>query len=106
VPFWLMKRLFGMPSLKKELGVKPDGKLFAELYRPPVPHETLPAAEDEFQAHHIKVAGVVVRYDQDRGAIQVTIEGELPQATVDVLMNDLRDKLSELENSPCQAMRL
>lgn len=51
-------------------------------------------------------AGGVVRYDQDMGGVQVTVEGELPQPVIDAIICDLRKKLCILENAPCEPRKL
>lgn len=98
----------GLPSLEDELGQAPDLDLFANRYRPPIPHEVLPASEEEERpgVHRIRVDGVVVRYVEDMGTVQVTVEGELPEATLTTLVSDLVEKLSKLENTGCEAIRL
>jgi hypothetical protein len=101
-----LKKQFEIPSLEEELGKSPDLDLFARLYKPPVAHEELARAEDEYNIRRIKIESVVVRYVEAMDSIQMTVEGELPQRTLDVLIRDLRDKLSALENAPCEAIRL
>jgi len=54
----------------------------------------------------IEVEGVVVRYVDEMDSIRMTAEGELPQKTLDTLARDLVDKLSALENAPCELIRL
>ena len=101
-----LKKEFKIPSLQEELGRTPDLDLFARLYKPPVTHEELASSEDEHNVHRIKVEGVVVRYVEDMDSIQMTVEGKLPQKTMDALTRDLLDKLSALENAPCELIRL
>lgn len=101
-----MKDEFGIPSLEEELGAPPDLEVAARLYRPEVEHEAMPDVADEVWVHRIKIAGVVVRYDQDMGGVQVTVEGELPQPAIDAVICDLRKKLCMLENAPCVARQL
>ena len=60
----------------------------------------------EYNVHRIKVEGTVVRYVEETDSIQMTVEGELPQKTLDALTRDLRDKLSALENAPCELIGL
>jgi len=92
--------------LKEALGFLPDLDVAARLYRPDLEHEEIPEVENEPSVRRIKIAGVVVHYDEDMQGIQVTIEGALPQSTIDVVISDLRDKLALLLNSPCAARRL
>ena len=95
-----------MPSLQEELGKSPDLDLFARLYKPPVTHEELASKVDEYNVHRIKVEGVVVRYVEGMDSIQMTVEGELSQKTLDALTHDLRNKLSALENALCELIGL
>jgi len=101
-----MKDEFGVPTLEEKLGMRPDLDVAARLYRPELEHEAMPDGTGEIWEHRIKIAGVVVLYDQGMWGVQVTIEGELPQPTIEALIGDLRKKLSLLENAPCVAMRL
>jgi len=42
-----LKTQFDIPSLDEEPGGPPDLELYAQLYKPPVPHRDLPNADDE-----------------------------------------------------------
>ncbi len=101
-----MKEKFQIPSLQEELGKSPDLDMFARLYKPPIAHEELAKSEDEYNVHRIKIEGVVVRFVEEMDCIQMTLEGELPQKTLDALTRDLLNKLSALENSPCELIGL
>lgn len=79
-----------------------DLPLYERRYAPPVGHDTLPAVEDEYGVHRIRVQGVVVRYVEDMYSVQMTVEGGLATETVDALAQDLRDKLSALEGAACE----
>ena len=81
-----------------------DFELYAQLYRPNVPHAEVPEEEDECDATRIRVQGVVVRYVQEGCEIQVTVEGELPPSTVEILKQDLLEKLQALENTTCKIL--
>ncbi len=105
-PLEQFKRQFNVPSLEEELGGAPDLDLFARLYRPCEPHEPLPQGDDAYGVHRIRVAGVVVRYVQDMQRVQMTVEGDLPPQTVQALAQDLLEKMSALENAPCELVRL
>jgi hypothetical protein len=101
-----LKQQFEIPSLQDELGKPPDLDLFAQLYKPSVVREELAGSEDEYNVHRIKVEGVVVRYVEEMESVQMTVEGELPQKTLDAITHDLLKKLSALENTPCELIRL
>lgn len=95
-----------LPTFEEELGHPLDLELFGKLYQPSIPHEPVAKLDDEHNVTRIKVAGVIVRYVEDFSAIQMTVEGSLPQETLEALAQDLRDKLSKLENSSCELNRL
>jgi hypothetical protein len=97
---------FQRPSLEEQLGSIPDLALFERLYRPDVAHEALAGLEDEYGVHRIRIAGVIIRYVEDMACIQITVEGDLPQQTIDSLVQDLFDKLSALENTACELVQL
>lgn len=95
-----------MAELTENLGCRPDLNLVARLYQPAIAHEALPELEDEFRVSRIKIDDVVVRYVEDTRTIQFTIEGDLPAQTMEVLVGELRDKMSALENAECEVLRL
>ena len=57
--------------------------------------------ENEYGTHRIRIDGTLVRYVQESDCIQLIVEGELPPSTLEVLANDLQEKLSRMENVPC-----
>jgi negative regulator of sigma E activity len=71
-----------------------------KLFSPEIPHEVLPKKQDVYNVHRIKVEGVLVRYVENMHSVQMTVEGELPPATIEALASDLTYKLSALENAP------
>jgi hypothetical protein len=93
-------------ALGEALGMTPDLELFAGLFHPPIPHDMLPESEDEYGVHRIKIDDVVVRYVEKMYSIQLTIEGELPEQLQTRLSGDLLDKLTRLENAPCELIKL
>ena len=93
-------------ELTKAYGVAPDLDLAAKLYRPELSHEEVPKVEVEHNVFRIRIDGIVVRYVEEMHAIQMTVEGNLPQASVQVLESDLLTKLSALENAPYETKRL
>ncbi len=101
-----IKRQFEIPTLEKELGKQPDLDLLERRYKPPIAHEVSPRYAEEYNVHRIKIGGVVVRYVEAMDNVQMTVEGELPPETLDVLTRDLLDKSSALENAPCELIRL
>jgi hypothetical protein len=95
-----------MQRLTDELGFRPDLELYEQLYAPPVPHQKIAERENEFQVYRIDVNGVIVRYNEQGSSVLITIEGDLPASTADILVSDLVDKLSTLERRPYEIFRL
>jgi len=95
-----------MQHLDDELGFRPDLDLYEKLYVPPVPHEKIPDSEDEFAVRRIEVNGVTVRYNEQFSSILITIEGDLPTSTADMIVSDFVDKVSALEQRPYEIFRL
>ncbi|MGB0579038.1 MAG: hypothetical protein ACPGVU_04985 [Limisphaerales bacterium] len=89
-----------IPTLEEELGMKPNLKLYGQLYIPPVEFEKIPADEDEFGVTRLRIHDVIVRYVEQMHGVQLTVEGDLDPKLLDTLTSDLRTKLSKLENTP------
>lgn len=94
------------PPLAERIGIEPNLKAFEGLYVPPIPHTKVPANEEDHGTHRILLAGVTVRYVENPGSIHMTVEGELPAETLDALKSDLLEKLTALENTPCELQPL
>ena len=88
-----------LEKLTRELGGPPRLDLIGELFKPGVPHETLPQKEEEFRVFRIRVGDVIVRYVEDSFVLQATVEGELSHDTLESLRNDLQTKLEALERT-------
>lgn len=95
-----------LEQLAHELGKQPDLEVADQLFSPPVQHERLPSADEEYNVVRIKVDGVVVRYVAETHSIQITVEGTLPLASVQTLLFDLRAKMAKLENAPFEIKQL
>ena len=89
-------------TLEKQIGKKPDLNAFSFLFKPPVKHdEVLSKDDDEYGTHRIRINGIIVRYNEESDCVRLTIEGELSQSFLDALTMDLQEKLSRMENTPC-----
>jgi len=93
-------------DLVQDLGAAPDLDLWDKLFCPPVPHEKMPANDDEHGVTRIKIEGVIVRYVEDMRTVQMTVEGDLPESLTETLAADLDEKITRLENVPCEVKRL
>jgi hypothetical protein len=81
-----------MQQLEDDLGFRPDLDLYGKLYAPPVPYEQIPEREDEFHVRRIEVNGVTVRYNEQSSSVLITIEGDLPASTADLIVSDLEKR--------------
>jgi len=89
-------------TLEKQIGKKPDLNAFSFSFKPPVKHdEVLSKDDDEYGTHRIRINGIIVRYNEESYCVRLTIEGELSQSFLDALTMDLQEKLSRMENTPC-----
>lgn len=89
----------------QDTGKDPDLTLFSQLFSPPIEHE-IDESEQEYATFTIFIDGVKVRYKTDWEYVQVYIEGKLPLHKVELLQENLRHKLSKLENFPCEVKAL
>jgi hypothetical protein len=76
-----------------------EAEVLANLYRPSVPHEVVArdAEADEFRVYRILIDGVCVRFNEDFHTVRLTIEGDLPQEVTNLLVEEMRSKLSRIE---------
>lgn len=95
-----------MAELEQRLGWRPDFAVHAARYAPPVAHTQLPEDEERWNFTRVSVDGVTVRYVEESHDVRVTIEGELPEATIAAIVEDARGKLEALERTPYVARRL
>jgi hypothetical protein len=82
-----------------DLGPEPRVDLLEVLYAPEIAHTKLPESKDEFRVHRISIDNVTVRYVEGDHDVGLTVEGELPNETVDMLRADLLRKLEAIENA-------
>ena len=95
-----------LKQLAQQLGKQPNLELADQLFSPPLPHERVLSAVEEYNVVRIKVDGIVVRYVADMHSIQMTVEGTLPFASVQTLTSDLCAKMAKLENAPFEIKQL
>jgi hypothetical protein len=91
----------------ERIGHLPDLAAYAARFAPPVAHEVVPTEDpDEWRTTRIAIDGVIVRYDEDGYQVAITIEGDLPDATAALIVEDARAKLAILEAIDCRARSL
>jgi hypothetical protein len=80
-------------------GSPTDLDRFLHLFVPSIAHQPCPEREDEFNVTRILVDDIVVRFVNDGHVLQMTAEGALPDATVDSIASELRERLTVLEHT-------
>ncbi len=80
--------------------------LIGTLYQSPFDDEPATKQDDGLAVYSIDVDGTTVRFNEERHEILVTVEGRLPAETVNALLSILRQKVSELENTSYDLVRL
>ncbi len=88
-------------KLESELGYIPDVKNINGLYSFELEHEDLQEGDEEHNVFWIYINGIRVRFVEEHHCLQVTVEGELADETIQVLKKDLLTKISKLENAEC-----
>ena len=58
--------------------------------------------EEEFGVVRLEIEGVVVRYVVEFHSIDITFEGFVEAQFQDMVVEDLQDKLTRLENHKCR----
>lgn len=84
-------------------------EMFDRLFLPELPDvEALPKSDSDGDSstRRIRVGGVVVRYFDGHRLIRMTVEGELPPAAMDALVEDFAAKFAALMKVPCLRRRL
>lgn len=94
-----------MEQLSQELRIRPDLDLAATLFRPALSHKEILKRDDEYNIFRIKVDGVVVRFAQNMASIQITVEGDLPQKSIDAITSERLGKMTSLENTAYELKR-
>ena len=92
-------------ELAKEIKGTPKVEKIRTIYVPPVPHESLQEIDDEFNVFRILVDGVVIRFVEEDLFIQVTIEGDISQDTLQIVKKHILKVMSQLENEECTLER-
>lgn len=96
-----------LKSMLEESSGEMDLDLLASLYQPPVDHVAIPREEDDEYNHYwVEIDGVRIRYVEDSHQVSFLVQGELPEELISALVEDLREKLSRLEQVPYEARAL
>lgn len=91
-----------MSMLSESLGFQPDINLINDLYKFDIEHDALQNDEEAHNVFYLRIEGVRVRFTERPQSLQVVIEGQISDETESLIKKQLSDKLSALENSPCE----
>lgn len=92
-------------KLTHAIGKTPDLESYRQLFLPPLKHE-IDGNAQAYQTYTIFIDDIKVRYKNDDDNIQVYIEGKLSADKLELLQENLRHKLSKLENFACEIKTL
>lgn len=90
----------------RDLGPTPRLDLVETLYSPALPHSKVAEVESEFRVHRVKIDDITVRYVERDYEVCLTVEGSLPDETVELLRAELLGKLQIIENAQIDCTRL
>ncbi len=76
-----------------------DGDLLDRLYDPLVPHEAV-VDHDWSERTRYVIDGVPLHFSEETRAVLLTVVGDLPSAMMESYVNEVRDRLTELEGVP------
>lgn len=91
-----------MFRLSEALGYQPDVKLINDLYNFDIEHGNLQKDEDVYNLFYLSIDGVRLRFTEGLYGLQVVIEGSISGEKESSIKRQLMDKVSALENSPCE----
>lgn len=90
---------------KRNKGIEPNFELYENLFSPPINH-SIDESEQDYRTYTISIDDIKIRYVDTGRNIQVYIEGVLPPDKLELLQENLRHKLSKLENFACEVKDL
>ena len=91
-----------MERLEEWLDHRPDVTRMKDLYNFDTAHDELHTEQDSYNRFWMHMNDVRIRFTEEMSSLQVVIEGHLPPNQVSLIKEQLIEKLSSLENSPCE----
>lgn len=99
---WLEEYQDSIKALAAELGHEPRVSSIDDLYTFPSNDGQLLVDEEEHNLFWIYISGIKVRFVEEQFALVVRVEGELPGSMIGDLQRTLLERVSALENAPCE----
>jgi len=99
---WIKSYDEKLAELSLELGYSVDVNLIRKLYLPDVPHRVLPEIEGEYNIFRTSINGITIRFVEEMDVIQAIVEGALPDELIERIKKSTLEKISALENTPCE----
>ena len=69
------------------------------LYQSPFTNAIAIEDDENCGRYRLDIEGTTVRFDEDMYSIVVTVEGHLPTKTIDAVLSNLQNRLSDIENT-------
>ena len=69
------------------------------LYQSPFTNDVATEDDEQCGRYRLEIQGTTVRFDEDMYSIVVTVEGDLPAETIEVILSNLKNRLSTIENT-------
>jgi len=91
-----------MSRLSESLGYQPDVERIDDLYHFDMEHGELQKDEDAYHVFYMTIDGVRLRVTEGLQGLHVVVEGRIAGKKESLIKRQLIDKLSTLENSPCE----
>jgi hypothetical protein len=89
--------------LSEALGAQPDVKRIQDLYRfDEIEHGELQKDADEYNLFYFEFDGVRVRFTEGLHSLKVVVEGSVSEEKENLIKRGLLEKVSALENVPCE----
>lgn len=106
--------------LKNHCNIIPDIDSYRQLFCPPIDHEIVMDSDatedvvvysediifDDYENHLIYINGIKIKYEAKLFHIEVIIEGKLSADKLELLQQNLRHKLSKIENMACEVIEI
>ncbi|MEM9702159.1 MAG: hypothetical protein AAF907_06925 [Planctomycetota bacterium] len=98
------------PPTASEESLQAIKTLYQSPFSEEIAEERITEEEDGeasgFGRYLLSIDGTTVRFDEETDRVVVTVEGELPAATLDAVVSNLRDRLTAVEGAAYEAVRV
>ncbi len=96
-------------EIESEIGTQPNLPAFQSLFKPSMENRELESQADDdndWRTTRICIDGIQVRFIDDSDYVSVVSEGQLATAKLESILEELAEKLSLVENCPCEVFKI